>query len=570
ILDFANRRVREVTGGAINTVAGAGIGGPFSDGIPATNASLYLPESIALDSAGDLYISDSLNGYVRKVTGGIINSVAGNGTYFYAGDGGSANSSILGTDFGVALDSAGKVYIADSGNNRVRAVANGLITTVAGTGSLGARGDGGPATDAALNFPQGVTVDNAGNWYIADTNDNLVRKVSGTTITTVAGTGTAGFSGDGGSAASAQLNFPAGVVVDSAGNLYIADSGNSRVRKVAGGVITTVAGGGSQTGDGIAATSAQLAPVAVAADTPGNLYIADGNRVRKVAGGVISTVAGTGAAGFSGDGGAAASATLNGPQGIAVDNAGDLFIADTRNNRIRAVVGGTISTIAGGGSTGLGDGGPATGANLQNPGGVAVDSSGHVYVADTYNHLVRLLTPSSSAGTLNSLNPPSVVAGSAGFVLTVNGTGFTAGAGVQWNGAGLATTFISSSQVTASVPANLVASAGNASVTVVHSGMSPSNGLTFSVTAVGSSLAVSPSTLHFGATSGGATRTGPQMVVVQAPAGVSWIASANQSFISLSSAAGTGSGLLNVSVVPGALPSSGSVTGQVFVTASGV
>lgn len=486
ILDFLNRRVREVSGGTISTVAGAGIGGPFPDGTAATSATLYEPEGIAVDSGGTLYISDSLNGYVRKVTSGVIHNVAGNGTLFYFGDGGSAVNATLGTVFGVALGSGGTLYVADSGNNRVRSVSGGTIATAAGGGS--SLGDGGPATSAIVNFPQAVALDTSGNLYIADTNNHLVRKVSGGTITTVAGTGTAGFSGDGGSATSAALHSPSAVAVDSQGNLYIADFGNGRVRKVVGGTITTVAGGGVQTGDGIAATSAQISPLGVAVDGTGNLYIADGNRIRKVAGGTITTVAGTGAAAFSGDGGAATSATLNGPRGIALDSTGNLYIADTMNNRIREVASGTITTIAGGGTAGLGDGGPATSANLLNPGGVTVDSAGDVYVADTYNHRVRLLTPNGGGG-----------------------------------GGGGPTT-----------------------------------------------LALSPSALRYGATPGGATRTGAQTVLVAAAPGVAWVASPNQSFISVSPASGTGSGSFDVTIVPGALPASGSISGQISVTASGV
>jgi uncharacterized protein (TIGR03437 family) len=239
------------------------------------------------------------------------------------------------------VDSAGNLYIAASGNS-IRKVSGGFITTVAGGG--GTLGDGGPVTSAQLMCACGVAVDATGNLYIADQFDARIRKVSAGVITTVAGNGTAGFGGDNGPATSAQLYSPEGVAVDSAGNLYIADANNHRTREVSGGVITTVAGGGlSLSGDPVPAASASLySPAGVAADSAGNLYIADsGNsRIRKVSGGAITTVAGSGAAldgGFSGDNGPATSAQLYWPNGVAVDSAGNLYIADTYNSRVRVL-----------------------------------------------------------------------------------------------------------------------------------------------------------------------------------------------------------------------------------------
>ncbi len=240
----------------------------------------------------------------------------------------------LNQPYGVTPDSAGNLYIADDQNNRIRKVSGGTITTVAGIGTMGFSGDGGPATSALLYIPHGVAADSAGNLYIADTGNLRVRKVSGGTITTVAGNGTVSFSGDGGPATSASINIPYGVAVDSAGNLYIADTGNNRIRKVSGGTITTVAGNGtaSFSGDGGPATSASInEPWAVAVDSAGNLYIADyaNNRIRKVSGGTITTVAGNGVVGFSGDGGPATNALLGYPEGVAVDSAGNLYISDS-------------------------------------------------------------------------------------------------------------------------------------------------------------------------------------------------------------------------------------------------
>ena len=274
-----------------------------------------------------------------------------------------------------------------------------IIQTVAGTGVAGYNGDGIPATSAELYNPYGVAVDSKGDLFIADAQNNLVLEVNATThlITTVAGTGVAGYNGDGIAATSAELDTPIGVAVDSQGDLFIADDGNSRVREVsaATGLISTIAGTGGYgyNGDGIAATSAELYfPVAVAVDSAGNVYISDfeNQRVREVsaATGLISTIAGTGTAGYNGDGIAATSAELNFPTGLAVDAAGDVFIADAHNNSVREVnaVTGLISTVAGTGTGGYnGDGIAATSGQLNSPEGLAVDSAGNLFIVDNAN-----------------------------------------------------------------------------------------------------------------------------------------------------------------------------------------
>jgi len=405
IADTNNKRLRKVSGGTISTVAGNGTEGFSGDGGPATSAQLIYPYSVAVDGAGNLYIADTLDNRIRKVSGGTITTVAGNGGNGFSGDGGPATSAALNDPQGIAVDSAGNLFIADTRNSRIRKVSGGTITTVAGNGTGILSGDGGPATSAQLNFPIGVAVNAAGNLYIADMFNNCIRKVSGGTITTVAGNGTEGFSGDRGPATSAQLGFPQGVAVDAVGDLYIADTDNYRIRKVSGGTIATVSGNGTGvfSGDGGPAVSAQLSqPEGVAVDGAGNIFIADpnNNRVRKVSGGAIATVAGNGTAGFSGDGGPATNASLNSPRGLAVDGAGNLYIADVGNGRIRKISSGTITTVAGnGGFWPSGDGGPATSAQLGYPLGVAVDSAGNLYISDYINDLIRKV----SGGTITTV-----------------------------------------------------------------------------------------------------------------------------------------------------------------------
>jgi len=326
----------------ITTIAGTGTAGFSGDGGQATSAQLTNPRGVAVDAQGNVYIADEPAQRVRKVSGGNISTVAGTGTAGFSGDGGQATSAQLKNPIDVAVDAQGNLYIADTLNNRIRKVSGGNISTVAGTGTAGSTGDGGQATSAQLNNPYGIAVDAQGNLYIADTLNNRIRKVSGGNISTVAGSGTAGYSGDGGQATSAQLNSPFDVAVDGQGNLYIADGANNRIRKVSGGIISTIAGTGTAgfSGDGGQATSAQLkAPFSVAVDAQTNLYIADyGNsRIRRVSGGIITTIAGTGTAGFTGDGGQASSAQISGPLGVGVDGEGSLYISDTNNRRVRKI-----------------------------------------------------------------------------------------------------------------------------------------------------------------------------------------------------------------------------------------
>jgi uncharacterized repeat protein (TIGR01451 family) len=386
-----------------------------------------------------MYLADEGNARIRKVSAsGVITTFAGGAV----GDGGLGVFAFLNQPSGVARDNAGNTYVADTSNHRVRKVApDGTITTVVGTGQTGFSGDGGAATNAQLNSPRAVALDAFGNLYIADASNYRVRKVDRDgNVTTVAGNGVCcGHTGDGGAATSAQIGLAYGLAVDASGNLYISDIDNNVVRKVGvSGIITTVAGNGTYgySGDGGSATSAAMRdPYSLALDAAGNLYIADryNYRIRMVAtSGIMTTVAGNGNCCFSGDGGPATSAELEAPAGVAVDATGNLYIADTYNNRIRKVsTDGAIMTVAGSGAYGYsGDGGPATAATFRYPYAISVDASGNIAVTDQMNNALRLLTPAGTQPVLSiqSTHAGNFTAGSiAAYTVTVT-NGASAGA----------------------------------------------------------------------------------------------------------------------------------------------
>jgi uncharacterized protein (TIGR03437 family) len=330
----------------ISTIAGNGIAGYAGDNGIAFNAEFNDIRSATADSAGNIYVADLGNNRIRKISAnGIVTTVAGNGFAGFSGDGGPATTASLNQPIRAEPDAAGNLYIADAGNGRIRKVSsNGIITTIAGNGGSGPLGDGGPATEAALLYPGDVAFDSAGDMFISDGNGNRVRKVdTDGIITTVAGNGTAGYAGDGGPATQASLNNPNALTIDSAGNLYISDQYNNRIRKVSNGTITTVVGNGTAAynGDGIQASAAAIYyPVGTALDAAGDLYVADaGNsRIRVVLpGGIIYTVAGNGIFGFGGDGDLATAAEIASPHRMSLMPSGGLVFPDSDNYRIRVL-----------------------------------------------------------------------------------------------------------------------------------------------------------------------------------------------------------------------------------------
>jgi uncharacterized protein (TIGR03437 family) len=391
----------------ITTFAGADWLFP-GDGRPAINAPLggTLSLDLAIDRNGNYYICDEDNSMVMRVgPDGIINVVAGNGLLGTSGDGGLAVNASLNTPLSVAVDADGNIYIGESGGSVRKVTTDGIINIYAGTDVHGYSGDGGLATKAQFSSPSGLAVDSLGNLYIADTDNQVIRKVSPNgIIMTIAGTGKPGFSGDNGPATAAQFNSPTRIAVDLSGNLYIVDLFNGRVRKVSGSIITTVIGGGTNFSEGVPAISAAALPDAVAVDSKGNVYVVDGffAGVRKIdAQGIVTTIAGgSTTAGFAGDGGPALKAVFNFGifGGIVVDSTGSILISDDQNRRIRKLgPDGNINTVAGNGLYRFsGDGGPAASATLYLPSSVLADSAGNVFIGETGQNRIRKVAPNGT------------------------------------------------------------------------------------------------------------------------------------------------------------------------------
>jgi sugar lactone lactonase YvrE len=349
----------------------------------------------------------------------IITTIAGTNTAGYNGDGGNSTGSELNDPYGLTFDLGGNLYIVDVNNNRIRKINSiGIMTTLIGNGTQGYSGDGGYASAAEINHPGGLAFDALGNFYISDTRNNCIRMVNTNgTISTFAGNGTAGFSGDGGYASVAELNNPSGLTFDLSGSLYIADYNNNRIRKIdTEGIINTIAGNGisGYSGDGGAASMAELNfPSELAFDEANNLYIADtwNNRIRMINTlGSIRTIVGNGTQGYSGDGGGANLAELNLPCGIVFDWIGNLYIADYNNNRIRKVnTSGIISTVVGNGAQGYsGDGGSAINAELYNPYGITLDTIGNLYFSDSQNNRIRKVTNVGQTANIKQIKNKSV------------------------------------------------------------------------------------------------------------------------------------------------------------------
>jgi PKD repeat protein len=393
----------------INTVAGDGSLGFAGDGGLATFAKIYYPGGVWVDAPGNMYIADYDNNRIRKVnTNGIISTIAGNGygapgSGGFSGDGGAATNAELYYAQNVAVDASGNVYIDDLFNSRIRKVnTSGIISTLAGNGAKAYSGDGGAATAAELYNPDGLTVDASGNVYISDNGNNRIRKVNSSgIISTIAGNGASGFKGDGGPATAAELSGPGGVAIEANGNFYLNDAGNSRIRMInTSGVITTIAGNGATgySGDGGPATAAELSyPDGVGVDLYGNVYIADeaNNRIRMVnTSGIITTVAGNGVWAFSGDGGTPTAAELYDPSGVFIDTKGNMYISDQNNDRVREVNTFCMSFL------GVADihGSPCSG----NSGNVTVYGGSAPYTYIWYNGVTRINAPNPTGNILSA------------------------------------------------------------------------------------------------------------------------------------------------------------------------
>ncbi len=424
VADTDNSTIRKITpAGVVTTLAGtAGVFGS-ADGTGAA-ARFNSPTGIATDSAGNVYVADNGNSTIRKITpAGVVSTLAGDASMPAGSTDGTAAAARFKHPSGVATDSAGNVYVADDFNSTIRKITPaGVVSTLAGTAGLSGSTDGTGAA-ARFNFPQGIATDSAGNVYVADTVNSTIRKITPAgVVSTLAGT--AGLSGStDGTGAAASFSFPQGVATDNAGNVYVADAFNSTIRKITPpGVVTTLAGmaGVFGSADGTGAAARFNSPTGVATDSAGNVYVADNvnSTIRKITpAAVVTTLAGK-AGVFGSPDGTGAVASFNFPRGVATDSAGNVYVADTANSTIRKITpAGVVTTLAGAaGVFGSADGTGAA-ARFNSPFGVATDSAGNVYVADAFNSTIRKITP---AGVVTTL------AGAAGVFGSADGTGAAA------------------------------------------------------------------------------------------------------------------------------------------------
>lgn len=549
-----------ISANVIETVAGSGTWGLSWDGTLATQARFGVPASLAVDSSGNIYFSDADHQRVLVMsndTTATVSTVAGGGTAI--GDNGPATDAQLVWPFGVATDSTGNVYSLDMARHGVRKISGGTISTVAGNGTYGTAGDYGTATVAQLSAI-GIASDSTGNLflaspgnYLAVANGGRVREVTGGSIYSVAGTGQLGYGGDGNLATNATLYDPMGVAVDGSGNIYFADTHNYRIRKVSAQskTISTIAGDGTNAynGDNAAATSAQLSrPFRIAVDASGNAYIADFDNsvIRKVtaATGVITTIAGTGTAGYSGDNGLASSAQIDRPSALAVNTAGDLFFFDLGNNVLRKVAASTgiITTVAGNGTRGYsGDQGLALSAELGRSYGIAVDNSGNIYLADVDNNVIRKLSTADSACTYTVTPLASALSASGGSVTltitaSISSCTWSLPTLPAWITGFSATSGTGTASVTLAVSAN-VGVARSASLNVL--------GTTVTITQASGvcTYVASPAGQFFASSGGTGTFT------VTANSGCGWTVASSQSWVTLTgTTSGSGAGTVTYQV----------------------